>query len=288
MPHGSRGKGAGGRGAGALFQPPAGEIAPPAPTRARAAEAVHFGAPAPARSREDAIRSWPDRRSKGGGRRSAGVIRIAHACVTEEVNGPGRRFTVWVQGCSLGCPGCFNPALRPVAGGRSVSPAELARQALEAEPLDGVSLSGGEPFDQAGPLAAFLDRWRAAARGGSLTALAFTGYPVETLRKGSAARRALLERLDLLVDGPYRPELAAPLPLRGSANQRLVALTPAGEALRAAVEAAGPPGFQVIVADDGEVWFTGFPPRELVEATRRRISGPERAPGDASLRPPHP
>ncbi len=201
------------------------------------------------------------------------MLNLAHACVTEEINGPGRRFTVWVQGCPGTCSGCFNPGLRPFEPRRHVAPADLAAEAAAAGPLDGVSLSGGEPFAQATPLAAFLDALRARLDGAALTALAFTGYDHPALTAGPAPWQELLARLDLLVAGPYLAAEAAALPLRSSANQRLVALTPAGEELKRRAEARGPGGFQVLVDARGEVLLTGFPPPGVAEKLRGALLG---------------
>ncbi|MEW6488550.1 MAG: 4Fe-4S single cluster domain-containing protein [Thermodesulfobacteriota bacterium] len=198
------------------------------------------------------------------------MLNIAHACVTEAVNGPGRRFTVWVQGCSLACPGCFNPELRAREARRLLSAAELAQEALEALPWEGVTLSGGEPFDQAADLAAFLEGLGSARD--PFPVIAFSGHALEELWDGPAPRRELLARIDLLVEGPYLAERSAALPLRGSANQRLVALTPRGLAQRARVAAeARRSGVSVVVGADGTVVLSGFPPEALVERLGRRL-----------------
>ncbi|MBI5015791.1 MAG: radical SAM protein [Deltaproteobacteria bacterium] len=200
------------------------------------------------------------------------MLNVAHACVTEAVNGPGRRFTVWVQGCPRRCPGCFNPGLQPFEPRHSVEPADLALEAQACAPVDGISLSGGEPFAQAEALSAFLDAARAAPGLGDLTAIAFTGYPWEELRGGRPEWDGLLDRLDVLVDGAYDATLAAELSLRGSSNQRLVPLTGAGERLCAQVEAAGATGALVTIAPDGEVIVAGFPPPTFLAALQRRLA----------------
>jgi anaerobic ribonucleoside-triphosphate reductase activating protein len=154
-----------------------------------------------------------------------------------------------------------------------VEPGELARLALSEAPLDGVTFSGGEPFAQAGPLAAFLDALPPEAK---KTVIAFTGFYREELDRGDADQRELLRRVDLLVDGPYREdqpfEEASQAALRGSRNQRLVALTPAGEELKRRVEAAGGGGFGVLIAEDGEVIITGFPPPEALSRLRAALT----------------
>jgi anaerobic ribonucleoside-triphosphate reductase activating protein len=198
------------------------------------------------------------------------VLNIAHACVTEAVNGPGRRFTVWVQGCPQVCPGCFNPELQGQEPRRLLSPPELAREAVAALPWEGVTLSGGEPFEQATDLAAFLDDLERART--PFPVIAFSGYALEALWNGPAPRRELLARIDLLVEGPYLAERAAPLPLRGSANQRLVALTPRGLAERDRITAEAPrSGVAVVVGPDATVILSGFPPEALVRRLGRRL-----------------
>lgn len=200
------------------------------------------------------------------------MFNIAHACVTEGVNGPGRRFTVWVQGCPRSCPGCFNEGLRPFEPRRAVHPADLAREAHGGAPIDGVSLSGGEPFAQAAALCAFLDAVRAEPGAEALTALAFTGYTLDELRGGPGEWEALLARLDLVVEGAYVAELPSALPLRGSSNQRLTPLTPEGARLRDRIERSGATGAELTITADGEVILAGFPSEELLAALRRGFS----------------
>ncbi len=209
-----------------------------------------------------------------GGPGGEPFLRIAHVAFTEEVNGPGRRFTVWAQGCSRRCEGCFNPDLVPFRGGRAVRPEDLAAEAWSEGRPGGLSLSGGEPFDQAAGLSAFVDAVRTRPGGSGITVVAFTGYTVEQLASGSPGQRALLGRVDLVVDGPFLPGRAAALPLRGSGNQRLVARTAAGQDLAARARRSLPGAFQVVVAPDGAVILTGFPPPGLGSALRSRLGGP--------------
>jgi anaerobic ribonucleoside-triphosphate reductase activating protein len=135
--------------------------------------------------------------------------------------GPGERFAIWVQGCSIRCPGCCNPEMLDTHGGASVPVDDLAREAIESG-CEGVSLLGGEPFDQAhacGELARMI-------QDAGLGVMTFTGYEYQHLLNRSDAA-LLLENTDLLKAGPYRQELhARDLPWAGSANQRLNHLSP--------------------------------------------------------------
>src|SRR5205823_8911105 len=110
----------------------------------------------------------------------------------------------------------------PQAGGVEVSVGELAEQIVE-QAVDGLTLSGGEPFAQAAALADLVQRVRAAR---DLSVMSYTGYVLEHLRRhGDSAQHRLLKSLDILVDGPYLANRHAKLRWRGSANQRLHYLT---------------------------------------------------------------
>ncbi len=152
------------------------------------------------------------------------ALRVASWVDVTEAEGPGARFALWVQGCTVRCPGCCNPAMLDSAGGRAVSPAEVVREvAAVRHRIEGVTLQGGEPFEQAAPLAEVAR----AVRPLGLSVMAFSGYTLEELR---AARdpgvAALLAETDILVDGRFdreRPERERRWV--GSSNQRFHFLT---------------------------------------------------------------
>jgi anaerobic ribonucleoside-triphosphate reductase activating protein len=134
-------------------------------------------------------------------------VRVAARVRDTEAEGPGRRWAMWVQGCPLRCPGCCNPELLPErardGSDRLVAVAELADEALATRGIEGVSLLGGEPFAQAGPLAELARRVRA----GGLGIMVYSGFTLAELRaRGDAATDALLAATDLLVDGRYDRE----------------------------------------------------------------------------------
>ncbi|MDR0388560.1 MAG: radical SAM protein [Spirochaetaceae bacterium] len=136
------------------------------------------------------------------------------------VDGPGFRYTVFVQGCDFRCPGCHNPALQSFSGGRRVSIAEITA-AVRANPLlSGLTLSGGDPFTQAVPCAALAEQVRALG----LTVVVYTGYLWEDLLAADKPGwRRLIEAADILVDGPFiQTQKNIELRFRGSANQRLI------------------------------------------------------------------
>ncbi|MGA2826709.1 MAG: 4Fe-4S single cluster domain-containing protein [Streptosporangiaceae bacterium] len=133
------------------------------------------------------------------------------------------RAVIWVQGCPLRCRDCIASESLSFAGGMTRDVTELAGWLCALADVEGVTLSGGEPFAQAEALALLLDEVRVTRP--EFTAMSYSGFTLAALRRGTPAQRALLGRLDLLVDGPYQVARHADLRWRGSSNQRLIALT---------------------------------------------------------------
>lgn len=135
------------------------------------------------------------------------------------VDGPGIRTAIFAQGCPHHCPGCHNPETWEFGRGTQV-PAEAVAEMVKANPLcRGVTFSGGEPFAQAGEFAALGRLLREAG----YEVAAYTGYTFERLLNGTAEQRALLETIDVLIDGPFvQSERSLELNFRGSRNQRIL------------------------------------------------------------------
>ena len=149
------------------------------------------------------------------------LLRIFGTADDSIVDGPGIRFSVFTQGCRHACPGCHNPDAQPFEGGREVTVEELMHL-IEANPLlAGITLTGGEPFEQPAPLLE-LACW---ARERGLNVWAYSGYCYEELLDAvpSALARELLESVDVLVDGRFvEAQKSYELKWRGSANQRII------------------------------------------------------------------
>lgn len=146
-------------------------------------------------------------------------IRIAGTVSESIVDGPGFRYTVFVQGCPHGCSGCQNPQTHDFSGGKLVDTDELFTECIE-DPLNkGVTFSGGEPFCQAAALYELGKRFR--ERG--LSVWCYSGWTWEELQNKGEDVRRLLSVVDVLVDGRFIEERRTlSLPFRGSDNQRLV------------------------------------------------------------------
>lgn len=143
-----------------------------------------------------------------------------------EVNGPGCRAVVWVQGCLRECPGCFNPASWGFEENQLVAIADLAAKILANPRNTGVTFSGGEPFWQAAALAELARTLKQAG----LNVMSFTGFRLEELQSETAppGSKALLEQLDILIDGPFVQSLALHDPTSpvSSRNQRVHLFNP--------------------------------------------------------------
>lgn len=150
-------------------------------------------------------------------------IRVGRIEHDVDVLGPGWRSVVWVAGCRIACVGCVTPELWDAEAGETQTIEGLA-ELLAANACDGVTWSGGEPFEQAEAIAAVNDILRERRPGLSL--IAYSGHRIEALRRrrGPGTVR-LLSQLDLLVDGRYQPRRHAALRWRGSDNQRIHALS---------------------------------------------------------------
>ncbi len=142
-------------------------------------------------------------------------------------NGPGVRVSLFVSGCTHRCEACFNPETWDFDYGSPFGEAEAGRilGLLAPEHIRGLSLLGGEPFEPAnqGPVLELVERVRKELP--HKTIWCYSGFLFEELAAGRVGdhSRALLEKLDVLVDGPFvlaRKDLG--LRFRGSSNQRIV------------------------------------------------------------------
>lgn len=192
--------------------------------------------------------------------RAPAPLNVARWVPRSAVNGPGERFVLWLQGCGLACPGCWNPDTWSFAPRQLMSVDEVVSRILATPGIEGVTFTGGEPFAQANALAPLARRIRAAG----LSLMVFTGHELEELRGIPA--RALLAEADVLVTGRFvLAERDLTLAWRGSRNQRVLFLTDR----YSEAEALPDSQCEFHLDDSGGVTLTGFPSDEFLDVLRR-------------------
>lgn len=144
--------------------------------------------------------------------------------------GPGRRIGIWLQGCTVGCRGCLSPDTWDPDPATEVAVDSVVEACRQFAPrgVDGVTISGGEPFEQPDGLAALLDglhAWREEL-GLSMDLLCYSGLSLTRLELESAD---VLARLDAVIPEPFVLGRSVGRPWRGSDNQPIIALTALGE-----------------------------------------------------------
>lgn len=148
-------------------------------------------------------------------------LQVAGFLEHSTVNGEGFRSVLFVSGCYHNCPDCHNKEMQSFSYGEQTSIQTIYESILKNKPLlDGVTFSGGEPFEQSEALAHLAQLIKKEG----LSIWCYSGYTYEVLSK-DANKMCLLEQVDVLVDGPFIKEKAnSELKYRGSTNQHIYAL----------------------------------------------------------------
>ncbi len=181
--------------------------------------------------------------------------------------GPGKRMCIWVRGCTIGCKGCATPqywSADPIGLTQVGAVIQRLHASHAQHELEGMSFSGGEPFEQARALKLIAQ----SARALGLSTLSWSGYTLDYLTSPRApdGSAELLRELDVLIDGAYVQALNTEvLPLRGSTNQTIHFLTD-----RYLPKDIGPARFSVQVAD-GVILSHGVTHYGRLSATMRLL-----------------
>lgn len=193
--------------------------------------------------------------------KSALLINKLHAPVS--VLGPGQRLGIWLQGCRIRCKGCvsqdtwaFDTTKRMPVTDLLVWCAETVKRA--AEPITGITISGGEPFDQPEGLLALLRGLHRQPATANLDLLCYSGYPLKTLQ---TEHPALLAQLDALIPEPYIDALPLEKRWRGSANQTLELLSVSGQERYATTQDNCARKEMQVAISGRQIWFIGLPDR---------------------------
>lgn len=189
------------------------------------------------------------------------LLNIAEIKIGTYALGPGFRAGVWVQGCPFHCKGCIAPEwIGP--GGTEISIDEIVDQILSNDQIQGITLSGGEPMQQAKGLSELIRRVHNYKP--DLNVICFTGYRYQDLLKKNhnSSVQDLISQLDLLIDGPFIQSKNDNIGLRGSSNQKFIYLS---DRLRNFGLEDQPRKVEINFRD-GEAFIVGVPPTNFSKA----------------------
>ncbi len=149
------------------------------------------------------------------------TIRIAGTVNDSIVDGPGMRYAIFTQGCHHNCPGCHNPHTHDPNGGQDTTVETLTKAIMRNPLLSGITLTGGEPFEQPEALIELVEEIK---KSGNLEIAVYSGYTFEELTKDKESPKyKLLSLCDVLIDGPFiLDQRSLELRYKGSRNQRTI------------------------------------------------------------------
>lgn len=184
--------------------------------------------------------------------------------------GPGRRLGIWLQGCSIRCPGCISSDTWAKRTPDVEVSNLLDRLDCWLQGCEGVTISGGEPFEQADALEQLLLGIRERT---AVSVLVYSGLPLEELRQHTVVMRGLV---DCLISDPFDLNMMQSKYLRGSDNQRMTCMTPLGQQVFGPLDreqADTDRQLDVMFDDNGEVWLVGVPSRGDMQRLKSVLAG---------------
>lgn len=191
---------------------------------------------------------------------------ISHWLYPVQVLGPGNRLGLWLQGCSRKCKGCIAPELQGNAGTEYDlnTLADTINQLIKDNKLDGITISGGEPFEQKDELLKLCSLLVAD------DILVYTGYSYEELKE-LCQSDLTASKISVIITNPYIEERNDDLPLRGSSNQEIIYLNPLyknmyEQYLLSAVRE------QQFFVEENTIYHAGIPLKGQAEMIRREIN----------------
>lgn len=195
-------------------------------------------------------------------------LEIARFKDKSRVLGPGVRSVVWFYGCRKHCPGCIAHRMNTSGEFQLQTAQELAEQIIAIEDTEGVTFSGGEPFDQEHEsLLILLKKVRKAGK----NIICFTGYHIEDIESFPLGKRLLAE-IDLLVDGEYREDENHGTTLRGSDNQRMFFLTDCFATEKESLETGHERGIEFDLGLNHTLDITGIPEVGFLDSIEKKMS----------------
>lgn len=180
--------------------------------------------------------------------------------------GKGKRLAIWVQGCNLGCKGCIS---QPLWNGKQGAELDVLNLATKIEQhqmyFDGISITGGEPFQQYKSLVAFCSYIKKRT---NLTIQVYSGYYLEELKE-MYPDLLFLHCMDWLVDGRYEQDLHAEDNIKGSTNQSVYRIENGVPNLEENYIVSNQ--WSMNISDDLVVSLTGIPKKGELEGIEKQL-----------------
>ncbi len=190
--------------------------------------------------------------------------------------GPGRRIGIWFQGCSIGCQGCISKDTWQADSSAHLTEVQSVFEVCEkltARNFDGITISGGEPFDQPDALRCLLRKlhaWR-LSQNQSFDVVCYSGYRLDLLGDKYSD---ILDLIDVTISGPYVESLAPGNKLKGSANQHIkYSSNDVQDKFESYLSAnTGVKNRIQLEVDDKSVWCIGIPNPGDMEKLQRNLA----------------
>ena len=201
-------------------------------------------------------------------------LNVSSTMNRSRANGPGVRAVIWVQGCTIGCRGCYSASTHLHEASSLHPPSEIADWLQSIPDIEGVTFSGGEPFEQAAAVLETINSIR-ENMGSNFSVFVYTGYAIEFLRKSNdRSVHDLLNAIDILSAGPFDYKLRDETLLwRGSSNQSLHFLSNRYNAFKIEEWLKISPLEEITLRTDS-IDFTGFvgPKSKVLKAAKQIAS----------------
>ena len=186
-------------------------------------------------------------------------INIAAEIKESVVNGPGKRYVIWVQGCPFKCPGCFNPDFQPFITNKLVKVSTLASRIFSVKTIEGITYTEEEPLMQC---EALVDLNKLIIKKG-LSIVCYTGYTLEELQMLKNPHiTEFLSQVDILIDGRFQEINKANLLWRGSKNQNVHFLTDRYKGYEKQIDSGGE--IELFIGND-KITYTGMLQNEIIQ-----------------------